>query len=220
MRTSTLAILLACLISVSLASATELPNWNAAAPQAVPAKSSPVTATAEPATAPATQPAAGAPGPDQMQEMMVALPAMLVPALEQFSTQLLGAAEASIPQLDVKHAERGISKLVASLSYLNILPFDQYMGAKGMALDKIAFGLEGIKQGIAQFAASQHDPKGAMNDQQKSIGASVERISKVFDLLIGKIAQIKSDSVDHDNALKKKLSQDGRRLKTIKQSMN
>ena len=225
MRTTTLALLLACLMSFSVASDSQMPNWKASvARQSAPAKSSPTVAKTA-ATSPAPAPTATAQAP--MQQMMVNFPVVLLSLLDKFTDNsvLFQTIAIVVAHFNSKHAAKGISKFVGSLSFLGFLSYDRVTSAKGMVLDKISFGLGGIKQVISQFATSQRDSKGSMTEQQKSLTSSIERIVWILDLLIGKINEIKKESIVQDKIIKDELSQDGvsqdrRMLKALKQAMN
>jgi hypothetical protein len=225
MRTTTLALLLACLMSFSVASVSQMPNWKAAvARQSAPAKSSPTVAKTA-ATSPAPAPAATAQAP--MQQMMVSFPVMLLTLLDKFTdnSALFQAIAMITAHFDSKHAAKGISKFVGSLSFLGFLSYDKFVSVKGIVLDKISFGLGGIKQVISQFASSQGYSKGSMTENQKSLTSSIERIVWILDLMIGKIAEIKKESIVQDKVIKDELTQNGvsqdrRMLKALKQAMN
>ena len=200
MRRFSVALLFVSIIA--LASAQMVPTWEQQqAPQPIPYTPTP------------------APAPVQLKPLFITLPGMFVPAFDQFASKLLLVAQAKIPQLDVKRAERGISRIVAAFAFLHVLPFDRFIGAKTMSLDRIAFVLEAIKNGLSQFVQFQHNASaqnGVVPEEQKAFGQSLYKIAQVLDLLKEKIQQIKNDSIAQDQLLKEQLSNDGRRLKSLK----
>ena len=191
MRTFSAALLFVSFIA--LASAQSLPQWNE-----------------QPAPQPITP---------QLRPLYIVLPGMFVPAFDHFTAQLLQVAQAQIPQFCVKRAERGLSRIVAAFAYLHLLPFEHFIGIKSMSLERIAHILEAIKSVLGQFVQFQHQASaqnGIVPEEQRSFGQSIGRIVQVIDLIREKIQQIKADSVAQDQILRDQLSNDGRRLKSLK----
>ena len=201
MRTFSAALLFVSIIALASAQVAP-PNWNQQqAPQPIPYTPTP------------------APAPVELKPLFITLPAMFVPVFDQFASKLLLVAQAKIPQLDVKRAERGISRIIAAFAFLHVLPFDHFVRAKTMSLDRIAFALEAIKNGLSQFVEFQHNASaqnGVVPEEQKAFGQSLYKIGQVLDLLKEKIQQIKNDSIVRDQILKEQLSNDSRRLKSLK----
>ena len=155
--------------------------------------------------------------PVGLKPLVLTMPEAFGPVLAHFTTQLLEVAQTKLPELDVKRAERGLSRLVAAFSFLHLVPFDRFTGLKNLSLEKVILLLGTAKNFLTQFLKSQQS---ASTPAQKTLSESINRIARVLELLREKLQQVQKDSVVQDQILRDQLSSDGRRLKSVDSPMN
>lgn len=154
----------------------------------------------------------------QLNPLLIAVPAEVLGSFDQTITGLLQLAQKRLPKLEVVRIERGLARIVAALTYLHLLPYDSYSHSKLELLQRAISTLNSVKRALVQFAEFQ-ETQSAQNsgvpEAQKLLAQSVAKVGQLLDLLMGKVEQVKTDSVGHDQIMRDRLSEDGRRLKCL-----
>ena len=212
MRTSSFVLLFVSVIA--LTSAQMAPTWEEhKAPQPIPTTPAPAPCI------PVPVPNVPAPAPVELKPLTVAIPSAFVPEFERFAKHLLYWSYANINQFDVKKIERGILRLVAAFSYLHLLPFDSFVHIKNLSLEKIILILETIKNELQKFIGlhlKANTQNGVVPVEHQDLALAIWNIGLTVDVLKKKIQEIRNDGIGQDNVFKEQLSNDGRRLKSLK----